>query len=188
MPSIEEVLAPEHLARVRAGDERAFEAFFRVWYPRLADYAFRMLESRDAAEDVVQNLFVALWNRRDRWPEGGKMAGYLHRAVRNRSLNQLRSRKTARRWLERVDPDPVVAPVAETVLEHEELTALLRTALDNLSPRCREVFVLSRDQGLTYPAIADTLGISVKTVETLMGRALKALRAQLGPRLSRDPG
>jgi len=176
------------LDRIRAGDEDAFEAFFRAWYPRLADYAFRMLDSRDAAEDVVQNLFVALWNRREGLPEGDKMAAYLHRAVRNRSLNQLRSRKTARRWLERVDPDPVAAPVAETVLEHEELTEVLRAALDTLSPRCREVFVLSRDQGLTYPAIADALGISVKTVETLMGRALKALRAELGPRLGRDSG
>lgn len=185
MASLQEVLTPEHLARIRAGDQAAFEGFFRAWYPRLAEYALRMLGSRDTAEDVVQDLFVALWARRDRWPEAGKLAAYLHRAVRNRSLNQLRRQKTARRWLERVDPDPVAAPVAHTALEHEEMTAVLREALAGLSPRCREVFVLSRDQALTYPEIAETLGISIKTVETLMGRALKALRARLGPRLGR---
>ena len=89
MPSIEEVLAPEHLTRIRAGDERAFEAFFRAWYPRLADYALRMLESRDTAEDVVQNLFVALWNRRDRWPDGGKRCEYHHRVQRRNGLHDV---------------------------------------------------------------------------------------------------
>jgi RNA polymerase sigma-70 factor (ECF subfamily) len=66
------------------------------------------------------------------------------------------------------------------------LNRALKGALDNLSPRGREVFLLSRDQGLTYPQIADTLGISVKTVETLMSRALKSLREQLLPRLLED--
>ncbi len=179
-------LQPEVLARIRAGDREAFELLFRAWYPRLADYAARLLASRDAAEDAVQEVFVAVWGRRERLPEGTKLPAYLHRAVKNRALNQIRKYKTASRWLEQGDHQVAVTPVGVTDMEHEELNQALQRALDQLSPRGREVFQLSRDQGLTYPQIADTLGISVKTVETLMSRALKSLREQLLPRLQED--
>jgi RNA polymerase sigma-70 factor (ECF subfamily) len=84
-----------------------------------------------------------------------------------------------------MDPDPSVPAEAELALEDRELEQAYRAALEEVSPRGREVFLLSRDQGLTYPEIAELLGISVKTVETLMGRVLKALRARLEPRLDR---
>lgn len=176
-------LSPDSLARVRAGERDAFEPLFRAWYPRLAEYAARLLGNRDAAEDAVQDVFVAVWSRHASLPEASKLAAYLHRAVRNRALNQLRHQRTAGRWLAQVEADPAVAAVAESSLEHAELEGALRAALANLSPRAREVFQLSRDQGLTYPEIADTLGISVKTVETLMSRALRALRSRLAARL-----
>jgi RNA polymerase sigma-70 factor (ECF subfamily) len=158
-----------------AGDEAAFEALFRAWYPRLADHAWRLLAERDAAEDTVQEVFVALWRGRQRLPEATALAGYLHRAVRNRALNQLRARKG-----EVADPDgqmlPAVEPDGPRRLEEQQLDAQLAAALATLPPRTREVFLLSRNQGLTYADIAGTLGISVKTVETLMGRAIRALR------------
>lgn len=181
-------LAPETVARARAGDRDAFELVFRHWYPRLADYACRLLDGADAAEDAVQDVFVAIWDRRDRLPDADALAGYLFRAVRNRSLNQLRHRRTAGRLLALHGDDPVIAPDAETGLEDQELDAAYRAALADLAPRGREIFLLSRDQGLTYPEIARTLGISVKTVETLMGRALAALRERLRPRLGGQAG
>lgn len=171
------------LARIRAGDREAFARLFRHWYPLLAEYALRLLESRDAAEDAVQDVFVALWKGRARLPEPQSLAGYLHRAVRNRALNQLRARRTAGRWLSMLDPEPRVEPEADTGLADRELDAAYRAALSGLAPRGREIFLLSRERGLTYSQIAETLGISVKTVETLMGRALVALRARLRPRL-----
>lgn len=178
--------AAEALARIRAGDRDAFERLFREWYARLADYALRLLGSRDAAEDAVQEVLVAVWQGRSGLPDAGSLAGYLHRAVRNRALNQLRSRQTAGRWLARQDPEPQIAPEAETGIEDRELDAAYRAALAELAPRNREIFVLSREQGLSYREIATTLGISVKTVETLMGRALKSLRERLTPRLREE--
>jgi RNA polymerase sigma-70 factor (ECF subfamily) len=168
----------DQLAAIAAGDEAAFQRLFREWYPRLADHAWRLLGERDTAEDAVQEVFVALWRGRARLPDSGALAGYLHRAVRNRALNQLRARKG-----EVADPDgqmlPAVEPDAPRRLEEQQLAAQLVAALATLPPRTREVFLLSRDQGLTYAAIAETLGISVKTVETLMGRAIRALREEL---------
>lgn len=186
MVPMTDALTPETLARVRAGDRDAFERFFRSWYPRLASYAVTLTGGRDAAEDVAQELFVALWHRRDTLPDLEKLPAYLHRATRNRCLNHLRQQRTAGNWLSRQDPDPAVPPVAESEMIGQETAARVRAALANLAPRTREVFLLSRDQGLTYPAIAETLGISIKTVETLMGRALRALREALAD-LRADP-
>ena len=167
------------LAAIATGDEAAFERLFRAWYGRLADHAHRMLQDPDRAEDAVQEVFVALWRGRDRLPEAGALAGYLHRAVRNRALNQLRSTKG-----DRVDPDGLAAVAVPAVavrdLEAEELARAVTAALESLPPRTREVFLLSREQGLSYREIGETLEISIKTVETLMGRALRALRETLG--------
>lgn len=178
-----ELRTPQFLARLRAGDREAFELFFRGWYPALAGYAVRLLGQADAAEDAVQEVFVAVWGKRERLPDGDRLAGYLYRSVRNRSLNQLRQQRTAGKYLATLDPDPVVLPQADSGIEDGELYEVYQAALAELSPRGREVFLLSRDQGLTYPEIAQTLEISVKTVETLMGRALRALRTRLRPRL-----
>jgi RNA polymerase sigma-70 factor (ECF subfamily) len=176
-------LTDSDLGAIRAGDREAFARLFRHWYPRLAEYALRLLDSRDAAEDAVQEVFVALWKGRERLPEPDSLAGYLHRAVRNRALNQLRGRRTAGRWLSMQDPEPQIEPEADTGLADRELDAAYRAALAELAPRGREIFLLSRERGLTYSQIAETLGISVKTVETMMGRALAALRARLRPKL-----
>ena len=166
------------LAAIATGDEAAFERLFRAWYPRLAEHAMRMLGDRDQAEDAAQEVFLALWRGRDRLPEPDALAGYLHRAVRNRSLNQLRRCKG-----DHVDVDGLlsvaVAPEGQARVEAADLRRRILLALEALPPRTREVFLLSRDQQLGYAAIADTLEISVKTVETLMGRALRALREQL---------
>jgi len=174
----------DELARVRAGDRDAFERLFRSWYARLTSYAANLTAQRDAAEDVVQEVFVAVWARRESLPDFEKLPGYLHRAVRNRSLNHLRQQRTAGRWLAGQEPDPGVPPVAESALVGAEAVQRVRAALAALPPRTREVFLLSRDQGLTYPAIAETLGISVKTVETLMSRALRSLRESLSETFS----
>lgn len=167
------------LAAIATGDEAAFERLFRAWYPRLADHALRMLGDNDLAEEAAQEVFIALWRGRERLPTADALAGYLHRAVRNRALNQLRGRHG-----DRVDADGLlataVAPEAPARIEAADLQRRLLLALDALPPRTREVFLLSREQQLSYAAIATTLGISVKTVETLMGRALRSLREALG--------
>ena len=173
----------ELLARIRQGDREAFEQLFRTWYPRLASYAGRILQSRDAAEDAVQDVLVALWERREKLPDGSALIGYLFRSVRNRSLNLLRQRRTQGKWLATLEPEPTLEAEAETGIEDRELDQAYRAALQEISPRGREVFLLSRDHGLSYPQIAETLGISVKTVETLMGRVLRSLRSRLMPML-----
>src|SRR6185436_2384014 len=112
-----------------------------------------------------QEVMLELWRRRAEIEISESLRAYLLRATRNRSLNQLRHINVARR--------------AERQLVAAELRSALTGAVAELPPACREVFELSRGHGLRYSEIASTLGISVKTVESQMGKALKHLRSRL---------
>jgi RNA polymerase sigma-70 factor (ECF subfamily) len=170
----------ELVERLRAGDQAAFEAIFRAHYASLADYAKGLVHSRDAAEDVVQEVFVALWTHRDRLATPDNLVAYLYRSVRNRGLNFLRHQRLVTNWHARqADLDQPESPGADKDTERAEIIRAIKVAAAGLSPRCREVFELSRERALTYPEIAETLGISIKTVETLMSRALKSVRIKL---------
>jgi len=173
---------PQLVARLRAGDRAAFETLFRSYFRRLASYALGLVGTPDAAEDVVQEVFARVWLARDRLSLPDNIGAYLYRAVRNRSLNQLRRVKMLRPLdsvLEQERADGTTADPPERAALQREMQQLVDAAVRALPPRTREVFVLSRTHGLTYPEIAAAMGISIKTVETLMGRALKALRERL---------
>ena len=174
------------LGRIRQGDQGAFDAIFREHYASLVRCAEAMLRRRDVAEEIVQEVMLALWQKRDTLVVEDSLRSYLFRATRNRSLNHLRHAAIERRAepeLSAAEPPDAPAPAA---LVDEEIEVALRSAVSGLPPRCREVFELSRIHGLRYGEIASTLGISVKTVEAQMGKALRILRERLAPWLP-DP-
>ena len=157
------------------------ETIFRTHYPGLVGFVRRYVKTTEIAEELVQDLFLKLWSRRGSLGEIDSVKTYLFRAARNTALNHLRRRKLEHEWLEKEGTtitEEQTQEGDETVTE-SELASAVRAAVDRLPPRCREVFMLSRDGGLTYGEIAKSLGISIKTVETQMGRALKSLREQL---------
>ncbi len=170
---------PELLRRIQAGDEGAYDAAFRSWYPALVRVAAAILKDFDAAEEVAQDVMVQLWRRRNLVDPGLSLRAYLLRSVRNRALNHLRHSRVRRNTAADVEAlydeplgsdQPVVA---------KELGEAVRLALRELPPRCREIFELSRVNGLKYAEIAEALEISTKTVEAQVGKALKILRARL---------
>lgn len=175
------------LDRVREGDEGAFDTIFRDHYPSLVRTAESMLHRRDIAEEIVQDVLLALWQRRATLVVEDSLRAYLFRATRNRALNHLRHAAIERKAEPELSAVESPAAPAPAVLVHEEIDAALRNAVAALPPRCREVFELSRMHGLRYSEIATTLGISVKTVEAQMGKALRTLRELLAPWLP-DPG
>lgn len=167
--------------RIRAGDERALGEVFRAHFSGMASFVQRFVRSPDVAEELVQDVFLKLWTKREQLAEIETLRTYLFRAARNTALNHLRRQKLERRWQEEqgADDDPPAAFAADEEATEQEVAAAVQEAINKLPPRCREVFMLSRDGGLTYAEIARTLEISVKTVETQMGRALKSLRVSL---------
>ena len=173
------VQGSEWLACVREGDERAFETLFRAFAPGLVAFVARYVDSRSIAEDLVQDLFLRLWQMRAELAVDQAVTSYLYTAARNRALNHLKRGRLAGRWA-----SAVVGRIDEASQSGE--TALLemldlQDAVERLPARCRLIFTLSRQHDMTYAQIAQSLCISVKTVEVQMGRALKALRDSLKP-------
>jgi RNA polymerase sigma-70 factor (family 1) len=152
---------------------------FKVYYDPLCRYVARYVGSRDVAEDVVEDVFVWIWQERERWEVRGPLHPYLFAAARCRAINHLRHDAVRDRAAPRLSLDPTYfadpAP-ADAVAEAEELRHRVDRTLAALPPRMREAFVLSRDEGLSYDEVAFRMGISVKTVGVHISRALAALR------------
>jgi RNA polymerase sigma-70 factor (ECF subfamily) len=171
----------ELLARIRLGDESAFDALFREYYGPLVGLAESLLRRQAEAEEVVQDVMLELWRRRETLAIDESWRAYLFRAVRNRALNELRHERVAELAVPFVRGESSVRATALAGLVAEELDDAIVRSVAGLSEPVREVFELSRKSGLTYAEIARVLGISVKTVEARMGRALKELRERLAP-------
>jgi RNA polymerase sigma-70 factor (ECF subfamily) len=167
------------LARLRAGDESAFDVVFRTYYGSLVGLAESLLRSREQAEDIAQDVLLELWRRRESLVLTDSLRSYLLRAVRNRAFNELRRVKIAKRKEPLVRDDEATPALGVLRLEDEELDAAIAAAVDALPAPLSETFVMSRRDGLKYQEIAAHLGVSVKTVEARMGKALKELRDRL---------
>lgn len=169
------------LAGLRGGEQAAFDAIFRAYYPHLVSFAQSLLNDRGSAEDAAQDVMLELWRRRDALAIHESLRAYLLRATRNRALNQLRHANVERRAEPLLIGEESVEAAAGSRVVAAELRDAIVSAVTELPPGCREVFELSRTHGLRYAEIAATLGISVKTVESQMGKALRHLRMRLAP-------
>lgn len=167
------------LERLRSGDQNAFDAIFRAHYAHLATFAQGVLRDRAAAEDAAQEVMLELWRRRSELIIQESLRAYLLRATRNRALNQLRHAKVQRNAEPQLVGEESITATGAGKLVAAELRDALTAAVAELPPACREVFQMSRAHGLRYAEIASTLGISVKTVESQMGKALRHLRVRL---------
>jgi RNA polymerase sigma-70 factor (ECF subfamily) len=157
---------------------RQFKTVFHTYYNSLCNYAFTFVKNEDASEDIVQEVFMKIWEgRRDLLMEDS-VRYYLFTAVRNNSITWLRQKKNSAitAW----DGEEIFnEPAPERNREEPDQRLMLQSAIGRLPPKCREVFLLSRLSGLTYKEIAASLGISVKTVENQLGKALKIIRVFL---------
>src|SRR5690606_32912218 len=161
-------------------NQEEFEKLFRLHHKPLRNLAFNLVRDRDVANDVVQEVFVKLWQNRDKVEFGDQIKHYLFKATSHTALNHLR---TSKRNVS-VEGEHLMhlhAPGGDEALHYNEFAAKVREAIDKLPPRCKMIYLLSRHEGLKYQEIADTLDISLKTVENQMGIALEKLREELNP-------
>lgn len=163
------------------GDHAAFDTLFRAYYASLVGFAQSLVRERALAEELSQDVMLELWRRRESLVLQESVRAYLYQSVRNRALNHLRHERIERTRQPDLEPDASMAPPPDQEVAERDIDAAVRAAIAKLPPRCREVFEASRVHGLTYGEIATTLGISVKTVEAQMGKALRILREELAP-------
>lgn len=162
------------------GDITAFEMLFKTYYQPLCNYAYTFLQDREDAEEIVQSTFLLVWEKRETLAIRTSVRPYLYAMVRNACLNVIKHEKIKQRYAgeELALADRSYESVAQAVASNE-LEYRIKVAMDELPEQCRMVFKLSRFEELKYAEIAEQLGISIKTVENHMGKALKIMREQL---------
>ncbi len=170
----------EIVGAIRQGNDRIFETVFRKYYQSLCNYANSMLKEMDEAEEIVQNLFSALWEKRADLEINISLKSYLYRAVHNHCLNRIKHLKIREEYQQYANNyyESSYESVNQAVMK-SELERKIDEAIDKLPEQCRLIFRLSRYEELKYHEIAEQLGISPKTVENQVGKALKILRLEL---------
>ena len=168
------------ILRLIEGDEDAFCELYATYKNRLIYFAMRFLKSREYAEDVFQDAFTVVWQSRRFINPDASFSSYLYTIMRNRILNQLRNAANEEKLKEGILSqalDYTEDTKREVMLN--DLKSLISHALQQLTPRQREIFEMSREAQLSHKEIADKLGISVNTVQEHISTSLKLIRTYL---------
>lgn len=161
-------------------DQESFEVLFKSQFKVLTFFALKYVRDYEASREIVQDVFLKLWEKRKDMDPDKSLKSYLGTAVKNRCINYLRDNKKFNhdlQYMEELSVNMSVAP-ADKLLE-SDIRERIRKAMAELPDKCREIFILNRNEHLKYQEIADQLGISVKTVETQMSKALQHMRVRL---------
>ena len=164
-------------------NESEYEIIFKQYYQGLCNYANMFLKDMDNAEEIVQNIFVKLWEKKDELKLDTSLKSYLYKAVYNAALNEIKHQKIKDNYvLMQTNTEPTIEPLSHHHLK--ELEKNIEKALMNLPEQCRLIFKMSRFEDLKYREIANVLNISPKTVENQMGKALRLMRENLADYLT----
>jgi len=182
--NLEDLILVKELA---SGSHKAYETLFRSYYTDLCRFCSRYVRNPDIAEEIVQEVFIYIWERRADLNITASFKAYLYTAIRNKSINYIKLQLPKDQKKEDITKHEVPDSIdLEGDLKYRELEVKVAAAIDLLPKKCRIIFDLSRNAGHTYKEIAEHLEISVKTVENQMVIALRKLRASLGPYLQSD--
>lgn len=173
----------EFLVRqLKNGEESAYEMLFKEYYQVLVIFANKYLMDIESSKELVQELFVNIYEKRDKIEINSSLKSYLFRSVHNRAINQLSVKKTKNKYAEHVSRTTIIGENSiEKEMNKTELEHAVFRAIGELPPKCRDIFKLNRFDGLTNSEIADKLQLSKRTVETQISKALKILRVKLEP-------
>jgi RNA polymerase sigma-70 factor, ECF subfamily len=164
---------------IKQSDKKSFEILFRTYYAPLCQFSHKYVKDKDDCEEIVQGFFLKLWDKREELEINQSVRNYLFSSIRNRCLNHIKHDKIKLEYQSEILKNPEGQIDTTNFIMEVNLIEKIDQCISALPDRRREIFVLSREHGLKYREIADQLGISIKTVETQMGQALKELREKL---------
>lgn len=175
---IVELNSDEDLVRnVRKGSIEAFDILFMKYFQRLYRFAHGYLNSHEEAESVTQDVFLNIWENRDQLIPEYSFNSYIFTITKNRVLNIIRKRVYEKKYRESLSDGQILHDfTTENQVNYQELLEVSEAAVESLPTKRKQIFKMSREQGLTYEEIAMKLNISKKTVENQMVMALKTLR------------
>lgn len=169
-------------SRMVDGDKEAFRFFFEKYYTDMVNLVNLYLHDSMMSEEIVQDIFIYLWEKKEQIKIETSLKSYLLRASKNKSLNYIRNEKNKLNIHSRLaDLNKGTSEMPDNVMDANQLRDIINAAIDSLPERCREIYIMGKEKNMSYKEISDELEISVKTVEVQMGKALKRLREQLRP-------
>jgi RNA polymerase sigma-70 factor (ECF subfamily) len=171
----------ELLARLKNGDMLAFDQVYELYSHKLFSFVFKILKNEAEADDIVQEVFVKIWESRWSLVDFKLLNSYIFTIAYNHSIDHIRKRISNNKYLEHLKNSAVVnfTPTIISQIEFNELHNQVEKLIANLPERQKQVYLLHREEGLTYPEIAEKMGISKNTVENHMVKALKYLRQNI---------
>lgn len=176
-----ENITSELLTRLKNGDIKAFDRIYELYSHKLYSFVFKILKNESEAADIVQEVFVKIWESRDKLGDYQLLNSYIFTIAYNFSISLIRKRISSNKYLERLKNSSILvtAPACINEIEFKELNIQVEELISNLPDRQKQVFLLHRENGLSYAEIAEQLGISKNTVENHMVKALRYLRENM---------
>jgi RNA polymerase sigma-70 factor (ECF subfamily) len=169
----------ELIKGIRQSDSASFKTLFELLTKSLHYFIFVKVRNSEAAKDIVQDTFIRIWETRHQLNEDLSLKSYAYKIADNLALNHLRHNKVISNFHQNLELEPLNEDTPHTLLESSEFHESFLHAIEQLPTQTRIVFLMSRTENLSYNEIAERLGISIKTVESHIGKALKLLRIQL---------
>lgn len=174
--------------RLKQDDLKALQYLFDTYYKELVRYSIKFVMNKEIAEEIVQDVFIRIWNNRDTIIIGKSIDAYLFTSVKNGSINYLKSKYARIRFVDLDDTGMLpVHQTAEDDIITGELKKALKQAVHCLPPKCKIIFNLSRNAGLSNEKIANQLNISRKTVQAQIGIAIQKIIKHLGKQWDNIP-
>ncbi|OCW92526.1 RNA polymerase subunit sigma-70 [Macellibacteroides sp. HH-ZS] len=175
------------IKQLQDGNEKVFEQIVREYWPRMFKFALIYTQNNETSQELVQDTFLVLWNNRAILKDNTNLITYLMVVLRNKCLNFLEQTRIRQLYIEEIDDETiyqranlyVLQDEASQIVESEDLHKAIERALSKLPEKTREVFMLSRYDGLKNQQIAETKNISQKTVEYHISKALQILKEEL---------
>jgi RNA polymerase sigma-70 factor, ECF subfamily len=176
-----ENITQELLTRLKNGDMLAFDQLYEHYSHKLFSFVFKILKNQAEADDIVQEVFVKIWETRENLGDYKLLNSYFFTIAYNNSIDLIRKRINNNKYLEHLKNSSVIqiSPSVISEVEFNELNSHVKKLIANLPERQKQVYLLNREHGLTYAEIAEQLGISKNTVENHMVKALKYLRVNM---------
>jgi RNA polymerase sigma-70 factor (family 1) len=163
----------------RNGNEKAYRALFDRYFYKLYCYTLKLVPDKNVSEEIVMDVMLAIWQKRDQLNCSLSLSAYLYKSVKNRLIDHLRKQQLATVSLELTTVEPPSECITDGRILHKELESLYRTSLNRLPPQKKRIFTMSREEGSSYKEIADRLQLSKNTVENHMVAALRLLKENM---------
>ena len=168
------------IKQFKNGDHHSFKVLYQKYAPKLYGFSKRYLNSNDEAEEIVQEVFLRIWEKKQNIDENQSFSSYIIQAAKHRIFNGFRKKVNEQAYLDfLIHADQSMTNFTDMEIDYREIKQKAENAISTMPPKRQEIFRLSREKGLKNKEIAEKLQISIKTVENQMGQALKFLREEL---------